>query len=143
VTFGLLDVVVVVVDGRKYLIDAAHVIGRHAFVANDVEISESIHHLKMVDEYLRLHFLSQLLEQGIPDLNDEPPRTVLVCEAARNDSTGPTHVALLVDDAVGPQKVLVRNLGSRGSRWFGVAGASELRDGTVALLLDLPRLLNS
>jgi len=69
-------------------------------------------------------------------------REVLVCQTANTDSTAARHVALLVDAAAGPQKVLVRNLGSRGSRWFGVAGASELRDGTVALLLDLPRLLS-
>jgi len=37
--------------------------------------------------------------------------------------------------------VLVRNLGSHGGRWFAVAGAAEMRDGHVALLLDLPRLL--
>jgi chemotaxis protein histidine kinase CheA len=36
----------------------------------------------------------------------------------------------------------VRNLGRHAGRWYGVVGATELRDGTVALVLDLPRLLN-
>jgi len=41
----------------------------------------------------------------------------------------------------GTEEVLVRSLGRHGGRWYGVAGATELRDGTVALVLDLPRLL--
>jgi chemotaxis protein histidine kinase CheA len=41
----------------------------------------------------------------------------------------------------GKEEVLVRNLGRHAGRWSGVAGATELRDGTVALVLDLPRLL--
>jgi chemotaxis protein histidine kinase CheA len=36
---------------------------------------------------------------------------------------------------------LVRSLGRHATRWRGVSGAFEQRDGTVALLLDLPRLL--
>jgi chemotaxis protein histidine kinase CheA len=125
------------------LIDAAHVVEGHAFVASDVESSESSRHIKLYDEYLKLHCLSEMLGQGPVQVDDETARTLLVCQTSGNDSNAAPHVALLVDEASRPEKVLVRNLGSRGSRWFGVAGASELRDGTVALLLDLPRLLNS
>jgi len=142
VTFGLLDVVVVEVGDRRYLIDAAHVLERHPFVAADVESNESARHIKLYEEYLNLVFLSEVLGQTSLQLDEEIAREVLVCQTVKTDSSEARHVALLVDAAVGPQKVLVRNLGSRGSRWFGVAGASELRDGTVALLLDLPRLLN-
>jgi chemotaxis protein histidine kinase CheA len=35
----------------------------------------------------------------------------------------------------------VRNLGRHSSRWPGIAGATELRDGTVGLVLDLRRLI--
>ncbi|MBA3355948.1 MAG: hypothetical protein H0U18_08430 [Pyrinomonadaceae bacterium] len=42
---------------------------------------------------------------------------------------------------VGSEEVLARNLGRHSSRWPGIAGATELRDGTVALVLDLPRLI--
>jgi chemotaxis protein histidine kinase CheA len=47
-----------------------------------------------------------------------------------------------VDEIEGKQEVLVRNLGRHSGRWPGVAGATELRDGSVALVLDLPRLLS-
>jgi chemotaxis protein histidine kinase CheA len=37
----------------------------------------------------------------------------------------------------------VRSLGRHATRWRGVSGATELRDGTVALVLDLPRLVEA
>jgi chemotaxis protein histidine kinase CheA len=46
-----------------------------------------------------------------------------------------------VDSILDVQEVLVRNLGRRGGRWYGVAGAAELQDDRVALVLDLSRLL--
>jgi two-component system chemotaxis sensor kinase CheA len=51
-------------------------------------------------------------------------------------------VGIVVDRVEGPQEVLVRNLGRYAGRWYGIAGATELKDGTVALVLDLPRLLS-
>jgi len=51
-------------------------------------------------------------------------------------------VGIVVDRVEGPQEVLVRTLGRYAGRWYGIAGATELRDGTVALMLDLPRLLS-
>lgn len=50
-------------------------------------------------------------------------------------------IGVLVDAIEGTEEVLVRTLGRHAGRWYGVAGATELRDGTVALVLDLPRLL--
>jgi two-component system chemotaxis sensor kinase CheA len=51
------------------------------------------------------------------------------------------HAAVAVDGFEGEREVLVRTLGRHATRWRGVSGATELRDGTVALMLDLPRLL--
>jgi chemotaxis protein histidine kinase CheA len=48
-----------------------------------------------------------------------------------------------VDELEGQSEVLVRGLGQHAKRWRAVGGATELRDGTVALVLDLPRLLDS
>jgi two-component system chemotaxis sensor kinase CheA len=52
-------------------------------------------------------------------------------------------VALAVGRVLGRRDALVRSLGRHATRWRGVSGAIDLRDGTVALMLDLPRLLES
>jgi len=62
-------------------------------------------------------------------------------ERAGAGSKATRRVAVRVDAIEGTEEVLVRTLGRHAGRWYGVAGATELRDGTVALVLDLPRLL--
>lgn len=48
-----------------------------------------------------------------------------------------------VDEIIATQETLVRGLGRHAYRWIGVCGAAELFDGTVALVLDLPELIES
>jgi two-component system, chemotaxis family, sensor kinase CheA len=130
VTFGLLDAVVVRSGQYLYALDASKVVAAGDFRPNE-------------HEELRLLELDTLLGQS-SELDKDRPRTLLVCEfpmEADNGKTNPERFGLLVDGVEKREKVLVRNLGSHGARWFGVAGAIELTDGTVALLLDLPRLV--
>ena len=117
VTFGFLDVVPVTVAGRRYLIDAAHV------------ISEATNETKPVP-------LGSLLGQGRED-QQSASQAMLICQFADQSS-----VALSVDEIGETQPALIRGIGSRSGRWFGVAGASEMRDGSVVLLLDLQRLVS-
>jgi two-component system, chemotaxis family, sensor kinase CheA len=117
VTFGFLDVVPVSVAGRRYLIDATHV------------TSKSTNETKPIP-------LGSLLGQGSDDQQGEG-QTTLVCRFADRGS-----VVLSVDEIGETQPALIRGLGSRSGRWFGVAGASEMRDGSVVLLLDLPQLVS-
>ena len=53
------------------------------------------------------------------------------------------RLAVVVDEVEGQAQALVRGLGRHATRWRGVGGATELSDGTVALVLDLPRLLEA
>lgn len=55
----------------------------------------------------------------------------------------PSRIAVAVEGWDGHREVLVRGLGRHASRWRGVSGATELADGSVALMLDLPGLLES
>jgi two-component system chemotaxis sensor kinase CheA len=113
VTFGLLDVYVVGADDQSYLIDAAHVTSAPSVPP-------------------QLFDLGQLLGREA----EKSRAQVVSCRLADQ------RVGLAVDSIGKQQQVLVRNLGSRGGRWFGVAGAAELDDGSVVLLLDLPRLIH-
>jgi two-component system chemotaxis sensor kinase CheA len=62
-------------------------------------------------------------------------------EGGREDMTG--RLAVAVDGVEGETQALVRGLGRHATRWRGVGGATELEDGAVALVLDLPRLLEA
>ena len=88
--------------------------------------------------------LRKLLPQSAAESNKES--RALVCEFASEGSdgapgSGERH-AIVVESIEGTQDVLVRGLGRHSRMWPGVVGATELWDGTVALVLDLPLLLS-
>jgi len=131
VTFGLLDAVVLRAGNQRYVIDASSVVAPLALQADEWGQFES---MKLVE----------LLGQPV-DPDDRRSHALLFCEL-KNDvsqSAGIRRVCLELDEVEKREQVVIRSLGTHASRWFGVAGATELRDGSVALLLDLSRLLKT
>jgi two-component system chemotaxis sensor kinase CheA len=52
-----------------------------------------------------------------------------------------SRVALMVDDLIGQQQVVVKNLEANYRRVSGISGATILGDGKVALILDIAQLV--
>ncbi len=118
VTFGLLSAAVVVSGGNRYCIPDNRITNTDARTASDISLRELL---------------------GQPSTtNDSQSR--LTYEFSE-DGNSFKRVRVFVDQIEGSQEVLVRNLGRHSGRWTGVVGATELRDGSVALVLDLSRLL--
>lgn len=59
---------------------------------------------------------------------------VVVCEV------GEKRIGFIVDEVVGGYQTVIKNLGKLYRHVQGVSGATILGDGTVALILDVPRL---
>jgi len=137
VTFGLVATNVVVSAGNRYCIPAAQTLGIDAI--DVIDGSSGANQLRQVS-------MRDLL--GQPEApEDSSPLHLITCrftdERAGTSDQELRYVGIVVDRVEEPQEVLVRNLGRHAGRWYGIAGATELRDGTVALVLDLPRLLSS
>jgi two-component system chemotaxis sensor kinase CheA len=143
-SFGLLDVVMVSLGGRPYLVDASRVITSETVDSSQLVGSELQKGFRLGEQFVPLLHLGNLLGQEESKVADAQVGLLLFQSANQNseETDSVQEVAILVDSILGTQQVLVRNLGSRGGRWFGVAGAAELGDGTVVLLLDLPRLIH-
>jgi len=75
-------------------------------------------------------YLPHLL--GNPDAQPEPARRhwLLLLRA------GDQHVAIEVDDLVGNQELVVKNIGAQLARVVGIAGATVLGDGEIVLILN-------
>jgi two-component system chemotaxis sensor kinase CheA len=137
VTFGLIPTNVIVSAGNHYCIPAGQTLGIDAIDVVDGTSGA---------DRLRQYSLRDLL--GQPDEPEDATSQLhlITCqffdERAEIRNQGLKCVGIVVDRVAGPQEVLVRNLGRHAGRWYGIAGAAELRDGTVALVLDLPRLLS-
>jgi len=138
VTFGLVATNVIVSAGKHYCIPASQTLGIDA-----IDIIDGASGANQIPQVSMRDLLGQPEE---PD--DATSRLQLITcqftdERAGLDSQKTRSVGIVVDEVQAPQEVLVRNLGRHAGRWYGIAGATELRDGTVALVLDLPRLLSA
>ena len=138
VTFGLVTTNVIVSAGKHYCIPASQTLGIDA-----IDIIDGASGANRIPQVSMRDLLGQPEE---PD-DSTSHLQLITCqftdERAGPDSQKTKSVGIVVDEVEAPQEVLVRNLGRHAGRWYGIAGATELRDGTVALVLDLPRLLGS
>ncbi len=139
VTFGVMASNVVVSAGNRYCIPAVQTLGIDAI--DVVDGSSGANQLRQVS-------LRDLLGQPEAEAEELSGTLQLITCQYRDARAGAgdqqsKFIGIVVDRVEGPQEVLVRNLGRHAGRWYGVAGATELKDGNVALVLDLPRLLNS
>ena len=141
---ALLPAHVVTSDGRRYCLDASHVVEAGHAEASDL-IGQGVRRtLRWRGRELPLVELRELLGLGSQGVETNgAPRRAYVVARARQGSEEEARAAIAVDELEGQSEVLVRGLGRHAKRWRAVGGATELRDGTVAIVLDLPRLLES
>lgn len=92
--------------------------------------------LKVRGEYLPLIPLYQMFEIQ-PRITDPSEGIVVILE------TEGKKAALFVDELVGQQQVVVKNLEANYRKVAGISGATILGDGGVALILDVAALVRS
>lgn len=141
---ALLPAHVVRSAGRRYCLGASHVVEAGHVEASEVSSAGPRRTLRWRGRELPLVELRELLGLGVQEVETNgSARRAYVVARARQDSDAEARAAIAVDELEAQSEVLVRGLGRHAKRWLAVGGATELRDGTVALVLDLPRLLDS
>ncbi len=144
-TFGLLRSTMVASGGSSFCLDNGHVVKIEVIVASRIEKSKGTEILRSDNGVLPVFRLRELLGQPADETVSTDLVHIVTCEFPEkgypNDMHRKERVGVVVDKVAGSEEVLVRNLGRHSSRWPGIAGATELRDGTVAMVLDLPRLI--
>jgi two-component system chemotaxis sensor kinase CheA len=86
------------------------------------------------DEYMPVVDLEKVFE--VPRFDFENVSNIMVVVEAEGG-----RVALLVDELLGQQQVVVKNLESNYRRVEDVSGATIMGDGRVALILDVGSLV--
>jgi two-component system chemotaxis sensor kinase CheA len=142
-TLGFLRALVIVSNGHRYCVDASQIFDHVEAGTAKIQLAGSIESLCWRAEVLPLVELRKLLAQSSGQSKSRLP--LLICklpsETSEEMAQLSTRHAVVVDAIGESQEVLVRSLGRHAALWPGVVGAAELRDGTVALVLDLPLLL--
>ena len=131
-TMAIVDGMSVAVGGEVFIVPLGMVIESLLPAPADMRtIAGQSRVLRVREDYLPLVDLAS--QYGLPPSvrgEDAPPRIAVVVEADGR------RLALEVDELLGQQQVVVKNLESNYRRIPGVSGATILGDGRVALIVD-------
>ncbi|MDC8758523.1 chemotaxis protein CheA [Janthinobacterium fluminis] len=136
-TLAILDGMSIRVGEEVYILPLGYVIESLQPAPEDVkEISGKGRVVKVRGEYLPLIPLYQMFDIA-PRFTDPSQGICVILE------TEGRKAALFVDDLVGQQQVVVKNLESNYRKVVGISGATILGDGGVSLILDVTALIRS
>jgi two-component system chemotaxis sensor kinase CheA len=136
-TLAILDGMSIRVGEDVYILPLSYVIESLQPTHADIkEISGHGNVVKVRDDYLPIIPLYQMF--GISPKYTDPSKGILVVLQVEDKKA-----ALFVDELVGQQQVVVKNLESNYRKVAGISGATILGDGSVSLILDVSNLLRS
>ncbi|MFN7781658.1 MAG: chemotaxis protein CheA [Lysobacterales bacterium] len=135
-TLAILDGMTVAVGGETFVLPLGYVIEA---MQPDLKEIRSVHGsgkvLKVRGDYLPLVNLAEFYRLGDARLDENS--LVVVVEG------GGRKLALVVDELLGQQQVVVKNLEANYRRIPAVSGATILGDGRVALIVDIGGLVRA
>ena len=134
-TLAILDGMSIRVGDEVYILPLSYVVESLQPRAIDIkDISGQGRVIKVRGDYLPLLSLYELF--GIVPRCTDPADGIVVILESEGRKAG-----LLVDDLVGQQQVVVKNLESNYRKVVGISGATILGDGGVSLIVDVAALL--
>jgi len=135
-TLAIIDGMVVRVHDSLYIVPTLSII--ETIAAKDEMIESVLNDQKMIrvrTDHLPLIYLSQLF--GIKIKLDSQYIALIV-----EDALG-KRAALMVDEIIGQQQVVIKNLGNGVINVPGISGGAIMSDGTVSLILDINGIIKN
>jgi two-component system chemotaxis sensor kinase CheA len=134
-TLAIMDGMSVGVGNEVYILPLSSVIESFQVKADAVStIGQGSQLIKVRDEFMPVIELEKVFQ--IPRFDSDKTSDIMVVVEAEG-----SRVALLVDELLGQQQVVVKNLESNYKKIPNVSGATILGDGKVALILDTGALV--
>jgi two-component system chemotaxis sensor kinase CheA len=130
-TLAIMDGIVVQIGAERYIIPTVFI--RETLRPDRKDLSTVQNRgelIKVRDSYLPLIRLHRTL--GIQTKQEDPWEALVVVVENEGKQKG-----LMVDDLLGKQEVVIKNLGEKLKTVEGVAGATIMGDGRVGLILDI------
>ena len=133
-TLAVLDVMLVSVGTCPYVIPLSSIVETMQTARADFgRMPTGNRVLQVRGEYVQVIDLAARFV--LPNETPEDQRFVVLCEAE-----GTQKVALVVDEIIGQQQVVIKSLEENFERIEGIAGGTILGDGSVALIVDVQGL---
>ncbi len=133
-TLAVLDVMLVKVGMSPYVVPLSSIVETiQCSRASFERVPSGGLVLQVRGEYVQVIDLAQRFDMQTE--TEQANRFVVLCEAE-----GSHKVALIVDDIIGQQQVVIKSLEENFERVEGIAGGTILGDGNVALIVDVQGL---
>ncbi len=133
-TLAIIEAMIVAVGDATYVLPLATVVESLSVQPGDIHaLPGQGNTLKVRDAYLPVLHLAQLFPPRNP--SPQPGAIGVIVEADG------THAALIVDEVIGQQQVVVKSLEANFRRVPGLSGATVMGDGSVALILDVNHIV--
>jgi two-component system chemotaxis sensor kinase CheA len=134
-TLAIMDSMSVGVDAECYILPLASVVESFQFAPDRIRtIGGGAQVVQVREQFLPVVRLDRIFD--VARERPEPENPILVVVEADGK-----RLALLVDELLGQQQVVVKNLESNYGRVDNVSGATIIGDGRVALILDVDSLV--
>jgi two-component system chemotaxis sensor kinase CheA len=135
-TLAILDGMSVSAGGQTYIVPLVNIVESIQPDSSNLTMIGNQRLLFLRDCYWPLVYLH--LAMGLSEQAADPTQSILVLvEASRS------RYAIVVDELVGQQQVVIKSLEQHFRRVSGIAGATIMGDGSVALILDIESLQHS
>ena len=133
-TLAVLDVMLVKVGAGPYVVPLSSIVETmQCSRASFERVPSGGRVLQVRGEYVQVIDLAERF--GLPTDLPADDRFVVLCE-----TEGSQKLALIVDDIIGQQQVVIKSLEENFERVDGIAGGTILGDGNVALIVDVQGL---
>ncbi len=136
ITLAIISALVVIIAGRRYALPLASVLEALVFDPGSVRTIEGREVMSLRGATLALCRLESLF--GLPPTDDSmpPPRRFVVVVGV-----GTQRLGCVVDQLIGQQDIVIKPLGKSLDGVRGFAGATELGDQHVGLVIDAPAIV--
>jgi two-component system chemotaxis sensor kinase CheA len=133
-TLAIMEAMTIAVGGETYVLPLACVIESLSVAPKDIHtLPGQGDTLRVRDEYLPVLHLAKLFPPQ--KLREDGGGIAVIVE------TDGSNAVLVVDELVGQQQVVVKSLETNFRKVPGLAGATVMGDGSVALILDVAHLV--
>ena len=129
-TFALMDALHVMTHSRSYLVPLWGVVGTEKYEASRAKFFGASQRLYIFrDEYIPLVDLGMLY--GVNKTREQNPQILVFVDTSRQ------RFGIMVDRVLDPHQVVVKSLETNYRAVQGIAGATIMGDGSLALVTDL------
>jgi two-component system chemotaxis sensor kinase CheA len=133
-TLAIVEAMIISIGGAVYVLPIATVVETLSVQPGDIHsLPGQGDTLRVRETYLPVVHLAKIFPP--PDATDQPGGIAVIVDADGRQA------AMIVDEVIGQQQVVVKSLEANFRKVPGLSGATVMGDGSVALILDVAHIV--